>query len=306
MTSTSLVQIDHNDIYYLLISCFTWSTLYFSLCLINPKRSYEWHIRTVTLIHAIIVSILGVYGAFVLGPWPFNNSGGPSSAYQHFVITISLAYFLLDFSWCLYFQTEGPVMLVHHTMSIAGLTVCFVLRYYGIEMITTLFGSEITNPLLQTRWFLKETNRYNSLLGDIVDVAFMSLFGFFRIFLGTILLYMYFGQDGTDWLGKLAGCLIYSMGWVFWISIVQYGYKKYKRKYGKRKSETKTENGLTNNNKNSEKMSKDMKMNGNVEYMNGHCQGMKNGVVSNGDIRYRSTKGDYKGDADISSSTVIN
>lgn len=285
---TQFVLIGWEDVTNLLISCFTWSTLYFTLCILNPKRSYEWHIRTVTLIHAVLVCILGAYGAFVLGPWPFTNSGGFSTPYQHFVITISLAYFLLDLSWCIYFRTEGPVMLVHHTMSIVGLTVCFMLKYYGIEMITTLFGSEITNPLLQLRWFLRETDRYDSLLGDIVDVAFMSLFGFFRIFVGTLLLYSYFGQEGTDWLGKLAGCLIYSMGWVFWISIVQYGIKKYKRKYGKSKSRSK----VTNNNTNDNLKSSELESNGVVESLNGCSQSKENGVILNGDLHKRHVNGD--------------
>lgn len=180
-------------------------------------------------------------------------------------------------------------MLVHHTMSIAGLTVCFMLKYYGIEMITTLFGSEITNPLLQLRWFLRETGRYDSLLGDVVDVAFMSLFGFFRIFLGTILLYSYFGQEGTDWLGRMAGCLIYSMGWVFWISIVQYAIKKYNRKYGKSKQKSKGK--VTNNNTDANGKNCELDSNGVVEPMNGCVPSEKNGVVLNGGLHKRNVNG---------------
>ncbi|KAH3699234.1 TLC domain-containing protein 5-like [Dreissena polymorpha] len=221
-----------DDIATLLISVFTWSTLYFTLCLLNPRRSYEWHIRTVTVVHAVTVTILGLYSIFVVGPWPFDRMGGESNAFQQFVVTISLGYFLLDLSWCLYFQTEGPVMLLHHSLSITGLSVCFVLKMYGIEIVATIMGAELTNPLLQFRWFLRETNQYNSLLGDIVDVLFMVLFGIVRIGLGTLLLISCYMQDTTDWLTRLGGTCIYSIGWVFFISIVQYGIKKYKKKYG--------------------------------------------------------------------------
>ena len=65
----------------------------------------------------------------------------------------------------------------------------------------------------------------------MVDVAFMVLFGVFRICVGSNFLYTYYQQD-TDFLGRLGGTIIYSIGWVFWLSIVQYGYKKYQRKYG--------------------------------------------------------------------------
>ncbi|XP_060604190.1 TLC domain-containing protein 5-like [Ruditapes philippinarum] len=289
MSYAELVVIDGSDLTNLLIACFTWSTLYFTLCILNPKRSYEWHIRTVTLIHAVLVSLLGAYGAIVIGPWPFTQSGGHSTPYQHYVITMSLGYFLLDLSWCLYFKTEGPVMLVHHTMSIVGLTVCFLLKYYGIEMITTLFGSEVTNPLLQCRWFLRETNNYDSILGDVVDVAFMTLFGLFRIVLGTCLLYSYFGQESTDWLGRLAGVLIYSMGWVFWVNIVQYSIKKYRKKYGKSKSKSKT----TNNNidVNGKENNGELKLNGSIEPKNGYVQTKENGAVSNGHVHKRHVNG---------------
>lgn len=52
-----------------------WCTLYFVLCLINYKRSYEWNVRLVTALHAIVVSLMGLWCAFVQGPWPFTDAG---------------------------------------------------------------------------------------------------------------------------------------------------------------------------------------------------------------------------------------
>lgn len=230
----------------LLICCFIWTTLYFTLCLLNPKRSYEWHIRSVTLIHAVVIVSLAAWCVLVQGPWPFDHGGEASTPFQHFIITLCLAYFLLDFSWCMYYGTEGPVMLLHHTLSIAGLTTCVVLNWWGTEMVTTLFGAEITNPLLQLRWFLRETGNYHTFLGDLVDIAFMVLFGFFRIVLGSMLLYSYY-QLNTDWWGRFGGSAIYGIGWIFWLSIVQYAFKKYSKRYvawkSKKADKTKEENG---------------------------------------------------------------
>ena len=122
-------------------------------------------------------------------------------------------------------------MLLHHMLSIAGLTTCIVLNWWGTEMVATIFGAEFTNPLLQLRWFLRETGNYHTILGDFVDLAFMLLFGFFRIFLGSMLLYSYFQLNTTDWWGRFGGTAIYGIGWVFWLSIVQYSYKKYKKRH---------------------------------------------------------------------------
>ena len=132
-------------------------------------------------------------------------------------------------------------MLLHHTLSIAGLTTCVVLKWWGTEMVATIFGAEITNPLLQLRWFLRETGNYHSLLGDCVDIAFMFLFGFFRIFLGSILLYSYFQLNTTDWWGKFGGSAIYGIGWIFWLSIVQYGFKKYRKRHLRNAEKTKSD-----------------------------------------------------------------
>ena len=165
-------------------------------------------------------------------------------------------------------------MLLHHMLSITGLTICFLLKMYGTELVTTIMGAEITNPLLQLRWFLKESNRYDSTLGDIVDVAFMVTFGVFRILLGTILLVSCYLQETTDWLTTLGGTCIYSVGWVFWISIVQYGLKKYRRKYGSKKNKA-AMNGTGNDA--DEAASTEAKLNG--------SDGASNGVHRNGVVK---------------------
>lgn len=85
-------------------------------------------------------------------------------------------------------------MLAHHFLSIVGLSWCLIAGAYGTELVATIGGAEITNPLLQLRWFMRNTGCYKTLWGDIVDITFMCLFGFVRIILGSMLLYSYFQQ----------------------------------------------------------------------------------------------------------------
>ncbi|KAJ8305175.1 hypothetical protein KUTeg_017273 [Tegillarca granosa] len=198
------------SVLHVLIYSFIWSSLYFTFCLLNPRRSYEWHCRSVTAIHAIVVTFLSAWCGFVQGPWPFTEA--------------------------------GAAMLCHHTLSILGLTVSVISGYYGTEMIATIFGSEATNPLLQTRWFLRETHQYHSLLGEIVDHAFMFSFGFLRIGIGTYLVYSYFIQP-TDLWGRLGCITMYGISWLFWVNIVQYAINKYKKKYLKYKKRKQEEKG---------------------------------------------------------------
>lgn len=210
-----------------------------------------------TAVHALVVTLLSAWCGFVQGPWPFTHAGGPSTPLQLVTTEICLGYFLFDFTWCLYFRSEGPVMLLHHVVSIFGLTFSAITGHYGTELIASIFGSEATNPLLQMRWFLKESGKYDTLLGEIVDHAFVFSFGFLRIGVGSLLLYFYFQQD-TDILGRISGVVLYSISWMFWVSIVQYAIHKYQKKFKRwaeiaesKKNESKSKklnghNGTTN------------------------------------------------------------
>ena len=61
----------------------------------------------VTVVHACVISALALYSAFVLGPWPFTDAGGPNDEFQVRTMALCLGYFLFDVAWSLYFHTEG-------------------------------------------------------------------------------------------------------------------------------------------------------------------------------------------------------
>ncbi|XP_025100166.1 transmembrane protein 136-like isoform X2 [Pomacea canaliculata] len=196
---------------------------------LEPRRKPEWHCRMITVAHALLITILSAWAAFIQGPWPFTNAGGSNTPLQVKVATVCLGYFLFDFSWCLYFQTEGLPMLLHHSLSLLGLIWTLVAGKYGTELTATICGSEVTNPLLQLRWFLRETGHYHTILGETVDHLFMFFFFFIRIGIGSVLLYCYF-QQPTDTMGRFGAICIYLIGWMFWLSICQYAIRKYRKK----------------------------------------------------------------------------
>ncbi|XP_041373449.1 TLC domain-containing protein 5-like [Gigantopelta aegis] len=224
------LQIGTLDFPVLFVALSSWSALYFLLCAANRKHSYEWQCRIVTCIHGILITSMAAWCAFVQGPWPFTDAGGSNTPLQWLTVTMCLGYFIFDFSWCLYFRGEGAVMMVHHCLSILGLSMCLVFGRWGTELVATICGGEMTNPLLQLRWFLRETGRYDTWYGELNDIVFMVLFGIIRIGVGSALLYSYF-QQPTDYLGRFGGVCIYSIGWLFFINIVQFGVNKYKKKW---------------------------------------------------------------------------
>ncbi|KAM8903853.1 TLC domain-containing protein 5a isoform 2-T3 [Spinachia spinachia] len=177
----------------LCISC--WVSLYSILCGLNGSRSYEWNCRLVTLAHGILAVCITGYIGYVDGPWPFT-------------------------------YPEGPVMLAHHTMSILGILLTLWLGESGIESCAVLFGSEITNPLLQARWFLKQTGRYGTRLGDVVDVLFVLLFVLMRVFVGGTMLYCELISPRPRFFIKCGGVAMYALSWVFMVDIVRFARRK--------------------------------------------------------------------------------
>ena len=57
------------------VAFFCWTTLYATLCVLNPRKSYEWHCRIVTVIHGLTVAAMSAWCGFIQGPWPFTHPG---------------------------------------------------------------------------------------------------------------------------------------------------------------------------------------------------------------------------------------
>ena len=120
-------------------------------------------------------------------------------------------------------------MFVHHALSIFGTFLVLFRGMNGTEMMATIFGAEFTNPLLQLRWFLRESGQGKSKLATIIDLLFVGLFTFLRIGIASALLYSHWTHPRPDLIARLGGLAIYLVGWIFWLQIINYAYKKYAR-----------------------------------------------------------------------------
>lgn len=246
-----------------LCSLVGWFALYQLFCSSCAQRS-EWNCRLVTLSHGVLIVLLTGYVVFVDGPWPFTHAGlKQNHANKCFVshkrfffsilcirragtentdlqilsLEVCLGYFLFDLGWCVFNRSEGPIMMAHHTASIVGLLLALVMGVSGCETCAVIFGSELTNPLLQIRWFLRQLGLYDSLLGDTVDLLFIVLFAIVRVGMGTAMFYCELTSPRTTVIMKLGGVVMYTIAWVFMVDIARFGYKKSRAKY-KRWKET--------------------------------------------------------------------
>ncbi|KAM9846902.1 TLC domain-containing protein 5 [Aulostomus maculatus] len=209
-----------------------WLSLYLLLCC-TCRRGPEWNCRLVTLSHGLVIVLLTAYVVFIDGPWPLTHAGTENTPLQTFALTVCLGYFFFDMGWCVCYRSEGPVMLAHHAASIAGILLALLTGVSGCETCGVIFGSEITNPLLQARWFLRQAGRYDTLLGDAVDLLFIVLFATVRVGVGTAMFYCELTSPRTMLAMKLGGVVMYALAWVFMVDIARFGYKKSRAKYKK-------------------------------------------------------------------------
>ncbi|XP_020502763.2 TLC domain-containing protein 5 [Labrus bergylta] len=230
-----------------------WFSLYLLFCWTFPRRGPEWNCRLVTLSHGVLIVLLTAYVIFIDGPWPLTHAGTENTELQTLSLAVCLGYFLFDMGWCVCNRTEGPVMLAHHAASMVGILLALLMGVSGCETCAVIFGSEITNPLLQTRWFLRQVGMYDSLLGDAVDLLFIFLFATVRVGVGTAMFYCELTSPRTSLVMKLGGVAMYGLAWVFMVDIAKFGYKKSKAKYkrwreNQKLKETKTPepDGLSN------------------------------------------------------------
>ncbi len=207
-----------------------WLNLYNITYILNRRHSAEWNCRIIAGLHGTVSAIFCFISAFILGPWPFSYIGYPPNSLHCSIFIVSFGYFLFDLLWCLYMRTEGIVMLTHHILSILGLM--YVLRYniYGCESSAILGASEFTNPLLQLRWFLKQTGKYSGKIESLIDWSFVFFFITARVIVGSALYIRLLISPRMEVIAKLGGTTMHCVGVIFSIHLVMFIHKKYIKK----------------------------------------------------------------------------
>ena len=202
-----------------------WTSVYFMLVYWNNSCSHEWNCRVVAMLHSLIITKL-VETCLVIGPWPFHTLGQPNSLMQSFNISMSAGYFLFEISWCLYMRTEAPIMLLHHFISVTSLLYSAFSQNCGSDVSAVLWGSELTNPFLQIRWFLRKTSLNNTTYAFLNDVVFVLMFAMVRIGVGTCLAYTLYFSTKTPTLMRIGGYTFYLIGIIWMWDIVNFARRR--------------------------------------------------------------------------------
>ena len=118
-------------------------------------------------------------------------------------------------------------MLLHHVVSIFGFGYVLYSGKYGCEITGVLGASEVTNPLLQLRWFLIQNGLYTGALERAVDWSFASLFCCVRLGVGSPFFFVFFFSPQIDTVARVGGTAFYVINVMFSVQIVLFVQRKY-------------------------------------------------------------------------------
>jgi len=208
------------------LSFLTFGLIYLTHRRTQPEKGPEWSIRLVTMIHAAAATSLAYFSCFVLGPWPLAEPGLESNSLNLVIISISLGYFLLDYLWCLRQGSEKAIMHVHHWFSLIYLSWGSRTRLSGAEIVGVIFGSEITNPMLQLRWMLRRSGKYETTLGSINDILFAAVFIFVRCVVGAYFLYCVLSSPLPTMAVRVGGVVFYAISAIFGFQIARFARRR--------------------------------------------------------------------------------
>lgn len=126
-------------------------------------------------------------------------------------------------------------MLFHHMISVSGIAFIIFDEYSGPELVATILGTEISNPFLQMRWFMRETGQYRTFLAKLNDIIFMTLFIVWRLGPGSLLWYRtVIVSSKPKLVVKIGGTGMYFISLVWAFFILRFARKRF---FGKKKSE---------------------------------------------------------------------
>jgi TLC domain len=129
-------------------------------------------------------------------------------------------------------------MKFHHLLTVTGLFYYSFRIHQQFYIIFSLGMTEITNPFLQARWFLKYHGQREGIIFKMVETILIAMFFVIRVFMITYYAYIAFtreehGFERDDIIFTTLGCLT---GYA--LAIQMFNYIRYQLKKSRKKKET--------------------------------------------------------------------
>ena len=129
-----------------------------------------------------------LFGAY---HWLFlrTECGEVNTPFQRFGMAFSVSYFIYDFFCMMLEGILDNAMIIHHPLSIIGLSIPLFGNISGNYCLLAMFISEISNPPMTLRHILRLTGKRYTKAYEWSEVSFISLFFFGRVVIATPIVY---------------------------------------------------------------------------------------------------------------------
>ncbi|KAL3265885.1 hypothetical protein HHI36_010076 [Cryptolaemus montrouzieri] len=222
----TILTYEFKSIRTIVLSTLAWAICYQIFKYIFPKKSPEFNSRLLTWIHGIIATIIGL-NQCLLNENPFEHPDWITTNIQNFLLVFSLGYFIYDLIWCSYYRTETGLMIMHHLYTIYALKAMVWKGYSGAQACCCLGCMEITNPVLQLRWFIRSEGYHKTITFILVELLFFILFFTFRMLIGSYIALKVLFEEKNDTDFKIATMLLHTVSCLFMVQIFKYAILKY-------------------------------------------------------------------------------
>ncbi|XP_056643891.1 TLC domain-containing protein 5-like, partial [Diorhabda sublineata] len=203
-----------------IVNTLLWRFAYIIVVFLLPKKSPEYWSRIITFVHDLVAAFVGINQCFVTDS-PFEHPEWRTNYVQSVLLSFSAGYFVHDLIWMIQYDHD-KLMMAHHTYSAIALMRMLFKGYSGAQATCSLGSMEITNPVLQMRWFIRAEGMYPSILFTSVETTFVIVFVTVRIILGSFILKTIMMQPKNDWDFIIMSIVIYILSWLFLINIFKY------------------------------------------------------------------------------------
>lgn len=226
---TTFTETDYKNLEHLIavtITTSAWRMCYMVLGHFFPKKTPEYYCRMVALIHGLLTAFLGV-NQCLSADIPFYHPEWKTTNTQSFILAVSAGYFIHDLVWCIQFDAKDKLMIVHHIYCVIFLLRILFKGISGAQTTCGLGAMELTNPLLQARWFIRSGGIYPSLLFLSIETVFLITYFLIRIVLGTSFMWVIIRHPKNDIEFITFSIMIYVISWMFFFNIIRYLMSKY-------------------------------------------------------------------------------
>nr|XP_039273581.1 TLC domain-containing protein 4-A-like [Styela clava] len=177
---------------------------------LSTEKKGEFHSRTCSTAHAVIVSVLCVY-IVVADEEAKKDMVEGDSWLARSCLAVAIGYLLMDLRYCIRNINKDLGSFLHHISAIYPYSLVIllgVLSYYANFRLM----AEISTPFVNIRWYYDVTGRKNSQIYFYNGLFLAGTFFLFRIAVMPVYYYLVYAAVGTEAYDRLG--LALQLSWI--------------------------------------------------------------------------------------------